>query len=396
MIYGAASYNPTLTAEAVTTVASTNGFKINTTSPGRLEAISGTGDLNNDGYDDIIISNYSNNNLYVLFGQRAIDWDADKTTAATGSAPDIINIDARVTAGATEAVAFTGGADFGRYTIAVANMNTLVLRGSTASPTSVITMTGTGLELGATVLSTGLATHNNLQVGTQIEGNGVSGHVISVGSTTLTISSPATTNTPTRLSFNKGPDLIVNSGDYINVYFGKNSNWSSNIDLTNPANYNGTTGFRIDVGTDRPGWISPGIEPVIAGDVNNDGLTDLIFAYSNSDDPVGGALTGTSFVALQPSTGWNSIADSGTVKLYGTIFMDDDSGMPASYDPNKGFRIHGSEEDDYLMTHTVSDVNGDGKNDILLGLINGANKAFILWGRQKPTGDTKISIGDLK
>lgn len=126
IIYGASSYS--LTAEAVTTVAATVGFKINTTSPGRLESIpiilNAPGDVNNDGYDDILISNYTNNNMYVLFGQSAANWDTDKTTAATGSTPDIVNIDTRVTAGVTEAVKFTnGGSDIGRYTMAVADMN---------------------------------------------------------------------------------------------------------------------------------------------------------------------------------------------------------------------------------------------------------------------------------
>ncbi|MEQ1706573.1 MAG: hypothetical protein ABL867_11475, partial [Rickettsiales bacterium] len=125
IIYGASSYS--LTAEEVTTVASTAGFKITTTSPGRLETISKiseTGDVNGDGYDDIIFGNYTNNVMYVLFGQSPANWNTDKTTAATGSTPDIVNIDTRVAAGGTEAVKFTnGGTNVGRYTISVADIN---------------------------------------------------------------------------------------------------------------------------------------------------------------------------------------------------------------------------------------------------------------------------------
>lgn len=133
VIYGASSYS--LTAEAVTTVASTNGFKITTTSPGRLQNITSTvtlysgteqsaGDINGDGYDDIIISNYSDSILYVLFGQSQTNWNSDITTAATGSTPDIINIDTRVSAGGTEAVKFNNiSASTGYYAASIAEMN---------------------------------------------------------------------------------------------------------------------------------------------------------------------------------------------------------------------------------------------------------------------------------
>ncbi|MEQ1789663.1 MAG: integrin alpha, partial [Rickettsiales bacterium] len=65
-----------------------------------------------------------NKAVYVLFGQSPANWNTDKTTAATGSTPDIINIDTRVAAGGTEAVRFTStGIFIGMYTMAVADMN---------------------------------------------------------------------------------------------------------------------------------------------------------------------------------------------------------------------------------------------------------------------------------
>jgi type II secretory pathway pseudopilin PulG len=124
VIYGAASY--ALTAEAVTTVAATVGFKINTSTGKITSPSNSTGDLNNDGYEEIIIRDYTSGNkaVYVLFGQSPANWNTDKTTAATGSTPDIINIDTRVAAGGTEAVRFTStGIFIGMYTMAVADMN---------------------------------------------------------------------------------------------------------------------------------------------------------------------------------------------------------------------------------------------------------------------------------
>jgi type II secretory pathway pseudopilin PulG len=117
VIYGASSYS--LTAESVT--AASNGFKINTTTPSTITVLTGAGDLNNDGYDEIIFNDVWNKSIYVLFGQSAANWDSDKTTAGP---PDIINIDTRLAAGATKAVKFINGIDvtIGQI-ISVADMN---------------------------------------------------------------------------------------------------------------------------------------------------------------------------------------------------------------------------------------------------------------------------------
>jgi|GEM_PF-2270367 len=115
-----------MTAEAVTTVASTVGFKINNTAPTWLRVMmKNTGDVNGDGYDEIIFGDYiTGRDMHLLFGQSPANWNTDKTTAATGSTPDIVNVDARIAAGATEAVKFTnGGHYFSRYTLRIADMN---------------------------------------------------------------------------------------------------------------------------------------------------------------------------------------------------------------------------------------------------------------------------------
>ncbi len=115
-----------ITAEAVATVASTVGFKINNTAPTWLRVMmKNTGDVNGDGYDEIIFGDYiTGEDMHLLFGQSPANWNTDKTTAATGSTPDIVNVDARIAAGATEAVKFTnGGHYFTRQTLRIADMN---------------------------------------------------------------------------------------------------------------------------------------------------------------------------------------------------------------------------------------------------------------------------------
>ena len=143
VIYGASSYS--MIAEDDTTRAATNGFKINTTTPGRLLAITdiGAGDVNNDGYDEVIIGSNTTGSIYVLFGQSPADWDADKSVSAVGpTTPDTINIDTRVAAGTTQAIKLTNGSnaagyEIGRYAIYVADVG-----GPTPTPYPIYTASG--------------------------------------------------------------------------------------------------------------------------------------------------------------------------------------------------------------------------------------------------------------
>jgi len=306
VIYGAASYS--LTAEAVTTVAASVGFKINTTSPGRLEAISGTGDVNGDGYDDIIVSNYTNNIMYVLFGKSAANWNLDKTTPATGSTPDIINIDGFVGVGVTKAIKFTnGGSNIGRYTITVADIN-------------------------------GDGTYK---------------------------------------------DILFNNGNYFYVYYGKAAaSWTS-PDLSTAANYNGTNGFRVDVVTTNPTWLTDPMIKAIAADINYDGKTDLIFSDVNAD-PASATDSGSSFVTIQPSGGWSTIWTSGTLTLFAQVFDATGSGLPLNNDTTKGFRIDGYSSSDAAGAMAVADINNDGKNDLIIGasgVSTNAGNVYVMFGK---------------
>ncbi len=319
VIYGASSYS--LTAEAVTTVASTVGFKINSTAPGYLEAISGAGDVNNDGYDEIIISNYTNNNMYVLFGRTAANWNTDKTTAATGSTPDIVNIDTQVATGGTKAVKFTnGGSYIGYYNSVVADMNN-----------------------------------------------------------------------------DSYKDIIFNSGNYFYVYYGKTAaSWSS-PDLSTASNYNGTNGFRFDVVTTNPSWVTDPITSSLVSDINNDGKNDLIIidtaAGANSL-----AASGSIFVVLQPSSGWSSAWSSGTLTVFAQAFDATGTGLPLNNDVNKGFRIDGYAAGDAVNLRGIADINNDGKTDFIIASptrSSNAGSVYILFGRTLVPWDTSINLGIL-
>lgn len=318
LIYGASSY--ALTAEAAATVAASVGFKINT-STGILEEISGTGDVNGDSYDDIMVSNYTNNVLYVLFGESAANWDADKTTPADGIAgtPDIVDMDTRVSSGVTEAVKFTnGGTNIGRYTIAVADIN-------------------------------GDGTYK---------------------------------------------DLLFNNGNYFYVYYGKAAaSWSS-PDLAVASNYDGTNGFRIDVVTTKPSWVSSPITKALIADMNDDGKTDIIFS-DNAADANSATNSGSGFVVLQPSGSWSTAWTSGTLTLFAEMFDATGNGLPLNNDVSRGFRIDGYAANDAANLLGIIDVNNDGKKDLIIGTparSSNAGSVYVIFGRTLVPWDTSINL----
>lgn len=326
VIYGQSSYS--LTAEAVTTVAASVGFKIIATT-GRFAQIDSlspraiSGDINNDGYGDILISDSNNNTAYVLFGQSTANWNTDKTTAATGSTPDIVNIDTRVTAGVTEAVKFTNG---------ISNLGLVTLAASE-----------------------------------DINADGTY------------------------------KDIIFNNSNYFYVYYGKTAvSWTS-PDLSTASNYNGTNGFRFNVSSGLPSWITSTPDNARVIDFNGDGKVDVLFTEKFSGAN-GAANSGSTFVALQPSSGWSSIWSSGNINLFGDIFASGDTGLPLNSDVSKGFHIYGAATGDLSKLQRIADVNGDGKLDLIIGAPghnSNAGAIYVLFGRTLVPWDTSINLGIL-
>ncbi|MEM1103368.1 MAG: Ig-like domain-containing protein [Pseudomonadota bacterium] len=155
----------------------------------------------------------------------------------------------------------------------------------------------------------------------------------------------------------------IDSGESY-VVFGTDQGFSSSLNLTS---LDGTNGFRID-GIDR--FDNSGVSVSGAGDVNGDGIDDFI---------IGGALANA-----------NGLIDSGeSYVVFGT-----DQGFPSSIDlanldGSNGFRVDGIFlfDNSGFSVSGAGDFNGDGFDDIIIGArfadANGqldAGQSYVLFG----------------
>jgi hypothetical protein len=165
-----------------------------------------------------------------------------------------------------------------------------------------------------------------------------------------------------------GDDGGTNAGEAY-VIFGK-ANGFGTIDLTNLA---ATAGFKIqgESSYDNAGYSVSG-----AGDVNGDGFNDIIVSAPFSD---GGHLgTGRAYVIFGKETGFGTVdlrnlAPGAGFKIQGDTIYD-----------NAGFSVSGA-----------GDINGDGFDDLLVGVPNGdaggtdAGEVHVIFGRAEFIQDVR-------
>ncbi|MEG4292805.1 integrin alpha, partial [Microcoleus sp. D2B6] len=128
------------------------------------------------------------------------------------------------------------------------------------------------------------------------------------------------------------------------VVFGKSTGWGATLEL---STLNGTNGFILN---GIAAYDLSGTSVSSAGDVNGDGIDDLIIG-ANYADPNSNSNSGQSYVVFGKSTGFSATLDLST--LNGT----------------NGFILNGIAAYD-LSGRSVSsagDVNGDGIEDLIIG-----------------------------
>lgn len=124
------------------------------------------------------------------------------------------------------------------------------------------------------------------------------------------------------------------------VVFGKKSAFAASLDL---SSLNGSNGFRLNGATEgnSSGWVVDG-----AGDVNADGIDDVIVAAFRPDE-----WTGAGYVVFGRETGFAASLDL------------------SALNGSNGFRLRGIDEGDRAgwSLAGAGDVNGDGINDVIIG-----------------------------
>ena len=335
-----------------------DGIDLNDTSGG---SVATAGDVNGDGIGDLVIGADSAapgginaaGEIYVVFGGQAFGASFDLATLNGSNGFRLDGIDEIDAAGFT--VAGAGDVNGDGIDDVIVGANQADVDGKSNAGESYVVFGGqsfgASLNLGLLNGSNGFRLDGidpvdlagRVAKAGDLNGDGIDDLIVGAGSA------------------DPGGDLFA--GETYVVFGGQA--FGASLDL---ASLNGSNGFRLD-GIDA--YDNAGSSLSGAGDINGDGIDDLIIG-AQGGDPGGDAYAGESYVVFGgPSFG-------ASLDL-------------ATLNGSNGFRLDGIDPDDRAGTSVsgVGDINGDGIDDLIIGAIRAdpnanaeAGESYVVFGGQ--------------
>ena len=409
-----------------------NGFRIAGTPPDNLLAVAGAGDVNGDGFADLIIGSYTAGNFdgvtYVVFGKAsgfAANLDFSNLTGSNGF---------KILGGpgdyAGALVASAGDVNGDGFDDVIIGAPGHTANGHWYSGAAYVVF-GKASGFAATLPASSLNGSN----GFEIDGAGA------LDSAGWSVSSAGDVNGDgfADVILSAQPHTApFNSAGVSYVVFGKASGFAANL---NVADLNGSNGFTI---TGETAGDYSGSPVLSAGDINGDGFDDLIIdTLPNNSNPYGAAYVvfgkASGFGAnlylssLNGSNGFKiglyNVASAGDINgdgfadlvigdIYGSgsggyasgisyVVFGKASGFSAALDyshlnGSNGFQISGEAPGDFsgFSVGSAGDVNGDGFDDLIIGAPNAdpngnaSGSVYVVYG--KASGfPANLSLSDL-
>ncbi len=320
-----------------------NGFRLDGVSAYDSSgfAVSAAGDVNGDGIDDLIIGAYradpngeASGSTYVVFG-RSTGFEAAINFAALNGSNGFRLDGVSAHDGSGSAVSAAGDVNGD-------GIDDLIIGAYRARPNDL----SSGSSYVVFGRSTGFAATINLSTLDGSDGFRLDG-VAAGDSSGFAVSAAGDVNDDGLDDLIIGapgadPNDTASAGSSY-VVFGRATGFAAAINL---SALDGSNGFRLD-GVERYG--SSGSAVSAAGDVNGDGIDDLIIGAHRAGSPA--LRSGSSYVVFGRSTGFASAINLSTL------------------DGSNGFRLDGSAREDHsgYAVSAAGDVNGDGIDDVIIG-----------------------------
>lgn len=299
--------------------------------------VAAAGDVNGDGFDDMLVGTASGSRLYIVFGSSA--------AAASGQAgtPGMPALEIRAQTGPSNSLtAISAAGD---------------INGDGLADVVVAAMNAAG-QSGRVYIVFGRVGTSAIQL--DDIASGIGGFVIDGAANDLAGASIASAGDANRDGLD---DLLITSpgsgGGRTYIVYGKSD--GAALELTSISG--GSGGFRIE-GDTADGAIVRSVASV--GDVNGDGMVDYVLG--TPDLSVTGAQAG------------------GAVLVFGRANASDIQLSSIIAGNGGGFVIRGESAGDMagIAVSTAGDVNGDGLADILVGTA-GSSRAYVVFGRATTT-----------